>query len=478
MRKIKEYLEMSSSDEKSRNKSTVGRKRNSNFCSTPVLVEKARRLSSISISAVETNSSSSAPRKSRGSRGQTEGKAPAEKQRKRKRKQASKARRQKGRNAAIDSDSDWETNWEQSVHEEATSQRVSTQKAAPSSESVLFEDVHGSPERVREAPRFFDDDPSQSPVFRSLRGKLQSPEKFGFKEKGILVVEDLPTCRARVDEEADSEELILRRSTVVTYPGARQEKRPKIREKIVECHGTLAKAWYPVATGNLLWDNFLKDNREKISKDISRSALSEHQESQTNRGGECLDTQKSQSSGKTVFDKWGLIKPDLREINATRGYWDKSSKKWVRVEDVYKFPQPEDPEFQKKDRRGRKMTLNEYLRKCRMEKENVSSLDPCSPVARRNTAGSRRLRNDLGTIQKGASRCKNLQQEFERSKVESPLTRSSLKRANNTDVDGSDAKRRLIAKNKPRIRAIEKVSSIYNEAVQKLLELCEKHNAD
>lgn len=180
-----------------------------------------------------------------------------------------------------------------------------------------------------------------------------------------------------------------------------------------------------------------------------------------------------------MFEKWGLIKPDLRKINATRGYWCKSSKKWVRVEDVYKFPQPEDPEFQKKDRRGRKMTLNEYLRKCRMEKENLRhSLDLCSPAASRNNEGSRRLRNDLGTIQKGASPCKNLEHEFARSEVESPLTRSSLKRANNADIDGNDAKRRLITKNKPRIKVIELVPNTYNEVVQKLFELCEKHHAD
>ena len=488
MRKIKEYLKMSSSDDTSRKKRTVHRKQSAMFCSTPLLVEQARRLSSISISAVETNSSSSAPRKSRGSRGQTVEKAPTKK---RKRKQGSKARRQKRRNAAIDSDSEWETKSEQSVHEEAIPQRVSTQKAASTSESVL--DVYGSPERVREAPYFFDDDRFESPVFRPIRRELGSPEKIGFKEnEGILIVEDLPTCQARVDdvdEEADTEEeLILRkRSTVVTYAGTRQKKRPKISEKIVECHVQLEKIWYPVATANLLWDNFVKDGHEKISKYIGRSALSEHQESQSNKSGECSDSHKNQSSGKTVFEKWGLNKPDLRKINATRGYRGKSSKKWVRVEDVYKFPEPEDLEFQKRDRRGRKMTLNEYLRKCRMEKENLRqcSLNSRSSVASQNTEGSRRLRNDLGTIQKGASPCKNLEHEFERSKVESTtqskrriLTRSSLKRANNADIDGSDAKRRMIVKNKPRIRATELIPSAYSEYVQKLLELCEKHYAD
>lgn len=73
---------------------------------------------------------------------------------------------------------------------------------------------------------------------------------------------------------------------MVAYPSAKQKKQPKISEKIVECHGTLAKVWYPVATANLLWDNFVKDNYEQISKYNSRSALSEHQESQTNNGGE------------------------------------------------------------------------------------------------------------------------------------------------------------------------------------------------
>ncbi|XP_076680366.1 uncharacterized protein LOC143375289 [Andrena cerasifolii] len=479
---------MSSSDDNLQNKRTVGRNRKLQFCSTPLLVEKSYRPSSISISAVEANSSSSGPRTWRGSRGQTVEKTLTKKQRKKKRKGEPKARRQKRHNAAEDSGSEWETKLEQSVHEEEIPQRVSTQKAASTAESVLFKDMLGSPERIRDAPHFFNDDRFESPVFRPLRRELESPEKISFKEnEGMLVVEDLPTCQADVDEEAgvdeeaDSKELILRKSnTVVTYPGTRQEKRPKISEKIVECQVLMEKVWYPKATANLLWDNFVKENYEKVGKFIGRSALNEHQESRSNKGGECSDSNKNQSIGKTVFENSGPIKPDLRKISVARGYRSRSSKKWVRVEELYKFPQPEDPEFQKRDRRGRKMTLNEYLRKCRMEKENLKhcSLDPCSSVASQNSEGSRRRMNDLGMIEKGASPCKNLEHEFEKSKVRSRFTRASLKRVNNSDIDGSDAKRRVIPKNKPTIRMIEPIPNKYYESVQRLRELCETDHDD
>lgn len=60
-----------------------------------------------------------------------------------------------------------------------------------------------------------------------------------------------------------------------------------------------------------------------------------------------------------------------KEMDTVRGYWDKSSKKWIRVYDQYKYPGNEDNEC-------KGMTLNQFLHKCKNQKEHVIELTSSS----------------------------------------------------------------------------------------------------
>lgn len=60
-----------------------------------------------------------------------------------------------------------------------------------------------------------------------------------------------------------------------------------------------------------------------------------------------------------------------KEMDTVSGYWDKSSKKWIRIYDQYKYPENEDNEC-------KGMTLNQFLHKCKDQKKHVIELTSSS----------------------------------------------------------------------------------------------------
>lgn len=215
---------MSSSAEKLKRKSNIsGRSKKSfNFCSTPVL-GKTNKPDSISVSAVDTNSSSSTKEKRR----EIVAKDVEKKQKKKtklkqkklkqktedinkteerntekKIKKKKKKKRPKEKIIQIHSDENWET------CDEVPRQSSIRNIISRSESDILFGDLK-SPEKIREAPHFVEEC-LESPILRPRKWEIESPEKINFEENELLPLKDLPLSYVQYnDSDDEDDELFL-----------------------------------------------------------------------------------------------------------------------------------------------------------------------------------------------------------------------------------------------------------------------------
>lgn len=214
---------MSSSAEKLKRKSNISgqSKKSFNFCSTPML-GKTNKPDSISVSAVDTNSSSSTKEKRREIvakdiekkqkkktklkqkklKQKIEDINKTEERKTRKKKKKKKKKRSKEKIIQIHSDENWETCDE-------LSRQSSIRKIISRSESdILFGDLK-SPEKIREAPCFIEEC-LESPILRPREWKIESPEKINFEENELLPLKDLPLSYVQYnDSDDEDDELFL-----------------------------------------------------------------------------------------------------------------------------------------------------------------------------------------------------------------------------------------------------------------------------
>lgn len=459
---------MSSSFDKSQK--ILKRKRTSNFCSTPA-VTKANRPSSISISAVDTNSSSSAKTVNKdvirtiGTKKKT-----------RRKKQKIKTKRKSKR----DSDSDWETKSEQSVYDE-TLLHGSRKQPISDSENVLFMDVR-SPEHVRDAPRLVDDR-LESPILRSNQWQIESPRKISFGEKkDTLPLKELPFLISPFDDSDEEEQpLFLKRDNAVkTYLGIRNPRHSKKHVSIEKCKQWLVDVKVPTTSSDLLWDNFVQNNYKKISKYLATSNYKEISSDQRNS-----ETRKDLNVVTNEEEKhWKGNFQLHKDVSVVRGHWDKSSGKWSRTYDEYDFPAHEDVEFGENSGTAGRMALNQFLHKCKTEKEKVTENSrPLSPQSNeRDSNGTKRTLEcfefkskrsiaadvsdselqRINELRKFASRLNTKEKSFsnETSLDETATTSRlpSLKRVKK--YENVTERQRKTAKNKPTIKTVEMLSTI------------------
>ncbi|XP_076752611.1 uncharacterized protein LOC143424440 [Xylocopa sonorina] len=376
-------MSSSSSSESSRRKQTIACQQINvlHFCSTP-LIEGNSRLNTLSVSTIDTNSSSSRKRQgknqielkrrilrkriSKHKKNLKHKKRDSQKEEKRRKK-----RETRNSFAEIDIDKDWETCNEYSPVRNTIS---------GSDKSVLFKDL--SPEKTREAPNFIQYH-LNSPILQSRAiWKTDSPKRISFEEKErTWPLENLSFSKAlhlnNDDEEEEDTFLNIitingtchleTKNIVKTYPGCSKRKRNNV--SIEKCKQWLVKTSFPTVASNLLWDKFVNDNYDKISKyltcpdnDEYNMSLRTHCKGRKNDNDENGNTKKQEKNFKS-------IKKLSKNMVIARGRWNKSLKKWDRdFESVYRFPNSSDNELEENDRTKR-MSYKEFLQKCRTRKK-------------------------------------------------------------------------------------------------------------
>ncbi|KAG9429583.1 hypothetical protein HZU67_08913 [Apis mellifera carnica] len=388
---------MSSSAEKLKRKSNInGRSKKSfNFCSTPVL-GKTNKPDSISVSAVDTNSSSSTKEKRR----EIVAKDVEKKQKKKtklkqkklkqktedinkteerntekKIKKKKKKKRPKEKIIQIHSDENWET------CDEVPRQSSIRNIISRSGSDILFGDLK-SPEKIREAPHFVEEC-LESPILRPRKWEIESPEKINFEENELLPLKDLPLSYVQYnDSDDEDDELFLKKENVIkTYLGIRNKKQIKNDVRIEKCKSWLVDVSVPTTKSDFLWENFVKDNHENIGRylksPVYRTDMSsvEYPKKMSNENEKSIKMQYEEKIARKKEDfKSNRI---YKEMDTVRGHWDKSSKKWIRVYDQYKYPENEDNEC-------KGMTLNQFLHKCKNQKEHVIELTSSSSSIQQN----------------------------------------------------------------------------------------------
>lgn len=206
---------MSSSFERQQKRKTIaGYKRRSNFCSTPV-IDEVKKLSSISLSAIESNSSSAREQNRRKilleniARRQKRKKKLQQKSKPRKKK--SKPRKKKSKRTDDDDkiNTDWETCDEESRRQPLVRKASTSSASSASSKSRTFNLFRnlGSPEKVRRTSQFVENR-LESPILRPRAYQIKSPEKVDFDfnedEGKTLPLKDLPSSRISLGDSDDN----------------------------------------------------------------------------------------------------------------------------------------------------------------------------------------------------------------------------------------------------------------------------------
>ncbi|XP_012347827.2 uncharacterized protein LOC100869080 isoform X2 [Apis florea] len=244
-----------------------------------------------------------------------------------------------------------------------------------SESDILFGDLK-SPEKIREAPHFIEER-LESPILRPRKWEIESPEKINFEENELLPLKDLPLSYIQYnDSDNEDDELLLKKENLIkTYLGVRNKKQNKNDVRIEKCKSWLIDVSVPTAKSDFLWENFVKNNHENIGRylksPVYRAEMSsvEHPKKMSNENEKSIEMQYEEKIARKKEDfKSNRM---YKEMDTVRGYWDKSSKKWIRVYDQYKYPGNEDNEC-------KGMTLNQFLHKCKDQKEHVIELTSSS----------------------------------------------------------------------------------------------------
>ncbi|XP_043258030.1 uncharacterized protein LOC122400573 [Colletes gigas] len=342
---------MSSSSTSQTRKSEIANKQKHPGCSTP-LKSVDPRLSSISLSAIETNSSSDGARK----RKLPTTEASLEKKQKRRRKDLKKKSKRNVRKRAViastNSDSDWVTELETSDVKQQTT-------GDTNSDDILFKDLR-SPELIRRE-HHVDEDYLESPITRPRRNEIVSPEKLeGYVNYEPLSPNDTSHLLLRIQDTDDEEEAQLWKSKDVLKIYART----KIHKKKAISPKDKSKQWLvdvaiPSTTSNLLWDDYVQKHPEEMRpyvKDVNEES--------------CKKNDKDDNRNKRPTSRLWPESEIPPNMSVVRGTWNHSLKKFDLVyDDVYKFPESTDEEFANDKVIDARISLSEFRRQRRVEKK-------------------------------------------------------------------------------------------------------------
>ncbi|KOC65751.1 hypothetical protein WH47_10213, partial [Habropoda laboriosa] len=147
-------------------------------------------------------------------------------------------------------------------------------------------------------------------------------------------------------------------------------------------------------------------------------------------------------------------KKGSKKMAVACGHCDKYSRKWVRYNDVYNFPERDDDDRDVKDETRERITLNQFLEKCRAKKtKGELGSSSSSPIYQQSTE------NNLKDFRKNLVKKKKRKKRF-RENSESDTKMSKREMANVTE---SELQRiREVRKFASRLNAKEKTIN-YNE---------------
>ncbi|XP_076182666.1 uncharacterized protein LOC143154396 isoform X2 [Ptiloglossa arizonensis] len=402
----------SSSNDQSRERQ-LATNRISLMCSTPMKKGTTRPLS-ISVSAVDTNSSSSMSK----IRKILIAQSPVRKQRKLRKMQETKLRRKHRKKKALlptNVDSNWVTEWEVSADENVNFQQTPTKRGTSGSEA-LFQDLP-SPEHTREAYHVIHDR-LQSPILQSRQKKAESPVKIDSDDDyepfsptdttHLLLRINYPTDKDKEDlEDTESEEIFFsnysflpkysytvfdcaewliariqisgKEHAVKTYSRPRQLRQTK---KVIEPKDK-SKQWImdvaiPTTSSDILWDDYVKDHPEEMH-DYVASPATRAKLSKVNRSSEKKRNTSKQRKNRAKMKNYekgpvsSLIWPEvviptnMKMMSATM---NRFSKTWIANHDVYDFFNSKERDLDRDNVTGTRISLNEFCRRCKAEKDD------------------------------------------------------------------------------------------------------------
>ncbi|XP_031836779.1 uncharacterized protein LOC116428803 [Nomia melanderi] len=354
------------------------------------------------------------------------------------------------------SDSDWVTIQDTSLNEKENVQPDT--KTSPR----LFSD-YDSPEHVREAQHFYDFsfDPS---VRRSLRWDTdnRSPEKIKDHVEPLATV-DLPRFRTpivAISEDEEENRTFRKENAVKKYVNRNERRKPKPIIMTDRPKQLLDDVTFPTTTlADILWDDLVAKNPKEMRQWVNPSSTKK-------------PTKQKDTDSEDEDDEDWKTKPLWPEykvpegMSVTRGHFDRAQKKWIRKYDPHKFPESEDKDFKRDKVTGaRKMTLNQYLQKCRLQKQNEEKINK-----KREEKGKKRKHNVWSITRRINSSGDELQRTQIQHKVDQDSDQDSdqesifkMKRILrkreyelNRSPEIQHAKRKkTVEENKPKIRSVE-----------------------
>ncbi|XP_011155230.1 uncharacterized protein LOC105192654 [Harpegnathos saltator] len=387
---------------------TQGRKRAATYhykSSTPYRNVPVRHYS-LSLSRIDTGSSSSAAEIRKRPRSKIS--------EKRKRTKTVKKRRVDGRGQLTDTDSEWETKSEGTLVKEtltdlsrSSSRNIHEERYddAPVACCNLFEDP-ASPEKVRHEPIVYESQ-VESPILQSSRRLRLIPAKDNIvQHKKLLPVSNLQLSRTRdfIPEEEEKEKdddmpIFHCERDIRTYSAPpKRKKSPEQRPK-----NFTFRLRFPTATSDLLWDEFVEKFRDEVSQylappsartpveltdsarglpDVSRlrrridpiprgmKRVRERSDAVSRRWEPCSDSEReNDSEGENVERRNELEIERERGRNARkrrRAPATRSVQK--RSADVYDQIDETDVEFETSGRDKKRISLREFCRKQKVDK--------------------------------------------------------------------------------------------------------------
>ncbi|XP_076637183.1 uncharacterized protein LOC143349659 [Colletes latitarsis] len=347
---------MSSSSTSQTRKSEIANKRKQPGCSTPLKTVNPR-LSSISLSAIETNSSSDGARKRKLPTTEQILERKQKRRRKDLKKKSKRDVRKKATIAATNSDSDWVTELETSDVKQQTT-------GDTNSHGVLFKDLR-SPEFIRREPHV-DENYLESPIIQP-RKEIESPEKLeGYVNYEPLSPNDTSHLLLRIEDSDDQEEAQLwkPKDVLKTYAQTKIHKKKAISPK------DKSKQWLvdvaiTSTTSNLLWDDYVQKHPEEMGAYVKKINFRESCKKNDK------DDNRYKRSTSGLWSESG-IPPNMSVV---RGSWNHSLKKFDRVyDDVYDFPESSYEEFAMDKVTGARISLSEFRHKRRAKRKREQAI--------------------------------------------------------------------------------------------------------
>lgn len=183
------------------------------------------------------------------------------------------------------------------------------------------------------------------------------------------------------------------------YFNVNERRKPKPNIKIDRPKQLLEDVAYPtISLADILWDDIVAKDPEEMKQWVDPSSTKKPTKYEGNATKQRKQLRNQIHLIKVDLELKNLLRLDTDSedendedwrtkplwpehkvpegMSVTRGHFDRAQKKWIRKYESLKFPESEDEDF-KRDRvtGAPKMTLNQYLQKCRLQKQNETKIN-------------------------------------------------------------------------------------------------------